>query len=271
MRGFKKLKPQLEAAGVQVLLKTYVAIILFTVFLAYIFSLIGIVVFLSFFPTDFLSFITYALIVPPFIALVAFAVMYYYPGQKAVAVRKSIENDLPFALTHLAALASSGISPEFMFDLMAGFKEYKDIAQQSSLVARNIKTFGMSSVAAINSVAATTPSPNFKQVLTGITFTIEKGGNLVEYLKQLADKELFNYRLKRERYLKTLSTYADIYTALLIAAPLMMLSILGILGVIGGEIVGLTIPELISVLTFFLLPGMNIAFLTFIHLTYPGI
>lgn len=272
VKGFQKLKPQLEAAGIVVLLKTYVAIIIFTTFLTYVLSLAGVFIFFSFFPLfDPSTTVTFIVTVPVFAALAAFAGMYFYPGQKSSAVRKSIDNDLPFALTHLSALASSGVSPEFMFELLAGFKEYKDISRQSFLIVRNIKTFGMSSVSAINAVANTTPSPTFKQVLSGITFTVEKGGNLVDYLKQFADREMFSYRLRRERYLKTLSTYADIYTALLIAAPLMMLSILGILGVIGGQIVGLTIPELIATMTFFLLPAMNIAFLAFIHLTYPGV
>ena len=125
----------------------------------------------------------------------------------------------------------------------------------------------MSSVKAIDVVARASPSPQWKQVLNGISFTISEGGDLPQYLKQMAEKSLFDYRIKREKYLHTLSTYADIYTALLVAAPLMMLSMLGILSVIGGEIIGFGIGELITILTFVILPFLNIAFIAFIHLT----
>lgn len=270
-QGFKKLDTQLEAAGMHILTKTYASIILLSTILIFLLSLITVLTGLALFQVTGIAFIVFAVTIPIFAALASFAFLFYYPAQRAQSVKKSLENDLPFALAHLSAIASSGISPEHMFELITGFKEYKNISKQASLIVRNIRTFGMSSVSAINNVAETTPSPEFKQILSGISFNIEKGGNLVEYIKQMADKALFDYRIKREKYMKTLSTYADIYAALLVAAPLMMLAVLGILAVIGGEVLGLSIPELITILTFLVLPGLNIAFIMFIHLTYPGV
>ena len=104
-----------------------------------------------------------------------------------------------------------------------------------------------------------------------MTATIEKGGNLVEYINQMSEKAMFDYRIRREKYLKTLSTYADIYTALLVAAPLMMLSVLGIMSIIGGTILGMTIGDLITLMTWIVLPALNISFLAFVHVTYPGV
>ena len=268
---FKKLNYHLQAAGIKLMLKTYASITLFTCVLVYILSLLSIVTASSILQLPFLSLLLYAVTLPVFFSTTAFLLLYFYPSQKAASIKKNLENDLPFAVAHMSAIASSGISPEAMFELLTGFKEYKEIARHSSLIVRNMKTFGMSSVTAIAAVAQTTPSQDVKQLLNGIAFTLEKGGNLSHYLKEISEKSLFEYRIKREKYLKTLSTYADIYTALIVAAPLMMLSLLGILSVIGGEIVGLTISELITVLTFLILPFMNIAFLAFIHLTYPGV
>jgi flagellar protein FlaJ len=271
MNAFKKLKPDLQAAGIHILLKPYASMVMLTSVLAFLVSLAVLLAVFSFVKTDILSFVLFVVNIPFLAGLSTFFLLYIYPSQKAKSVRKSLENDMPFAVAHMSAIASSGISPEFMFDLLAEFREYKDVAKHASLVVRNIKTFGMSSVAAIKSVASTTPSPSFKQVLNGIAFNIEKGGNLPKYLREMAEKSLFDYRIKRERYLKTLSTYADIYTALLVAAPLMMLAVLAILSVIGGEVIGMSIPDLITLLTFVILPSLNAAFLAFIHLTYSGV
>jgi len=266
---FQKLGPNINAAGINILPKTYASIVISTTIISYLISLIAVISILSIFQVITASFMT-VITVPIMVALLTFITLYYYPSQRASSMKKSIDNDLPFALAHLSAIASAGISPEYMFELLTGFKEYKNISHQASRVVRNIRVFGMSSVTAINNVAETTPSPSLKQVLTGISFNIEKGGNLVQYMKQMADKGLFEYRMKREKYLKTLSTYADIYAALLVAAPLMMLAVLGILAIIGGEILGFAIPELITILTFVILPILNITFLAFIHFTYPG-
>ncbi len=271
IKAFRKIKPDLRASGIPVLLKTYASMALLTTALAYALSLAGVSLGLLFLGARPFEVLLLSASVPVFVAFSAFAAFYFYPSQKAKAVRNSMENDLPFAISHMSAISSSGIPPEYMFELLSGFEEYRHISRHASLIVRNIKTFGMSSVSAIRSVAEATPSDSFRQILHGIMFNIEKGGNLQRYLKEMADKKLFEYRIRREKYLKTLSTYADIYTALLVAAPLMMLAVLAILSVIGGQIVGLTISELITLLTFGVLPLMNLAFLAFIHLTYPGV
>jgi flagellar protein FlaJ len=168
------------------------------------------------------------------------------------------------------SIASSGIPTEFMFELLGNLKEYGEVSRQARLVVRNIKTFGMSSVAALNDVAQRTPSPAFKQVLTGISSTVAKGGNLPDFLGEMSDKNLFDYRIKREQFVKTLATFADIYTAVMIAAPLMMLSVLVMMNIIGGDIFGMTIPDVISLMTYIIIPAMNIGFLAFVHMSYPG-
>ena len=208
--------------------------------------------------------------IPILAASVVFLILYVYPIQRTNSIKNSINTDLPFALSHMSAIVSSGIPPEFVFELLINFKEYRYISEQAKTIVRNIKTFGMSSTSAISNVAQRTPSPEFKQVLNGIVSTIEKGGNIVEYLEGMAERALFDYKIKREGYLKMLSTYADIYTALLVAAPLMMLAVLGIMNIIGGEIFGLSIQETIWLITWMGLPLLNMSFLFFIHMTYPG-
>ena len=269
--SFENLRIPLIGSGTSVLLRSWVSMTYMSTALTYISSLLVTFVLSVYLVTDFVIFLYLTLFVPILAAAFVFLGFYLYPSQKARSVQKSIEIDLPFALSHMSAIASSGIPPEFMFQLITGFEEYKGISQEAKMIVRNIKTLGMSSVTAIEDVAKKTPSPALKQVLTGMAITIEKGGNVVRYLKEMADKSLFDYRLKREQYLKTLSTYADIYTALLVAAPLMMLAVLGVMSIIGGEVLGLGIQDMIQLITWVLLPFLNVIFLMFIHITYPGV
>lgn len=270
--SFKPLEPHIKNANIKILLKTWICMLFLSTAIAFIVSLVSIYVLLSyFFLVEFYIYIFSVVFFPVFVASIVFIVFYLYPVERERSRQKSIENNLPFAITHMTAISSSGIPTEFMFELLTGFKEYGEITQDSKLIMRNIKTFGMSSVDAIKDVADRTPSQGFRELLLGIVSTIESGGNLIEYLKGMSDKSLFDYRIKREKYLKTLSTYADIYTALLVAAPLMMLSMLATMSIIGGSIMGLTIDELIMLITWVMLPVFNVAFLVFIHVTYPGV
>lgn len=270
--SFRPLDPHIRNANMKVLLKTWVGMLFFTTLLSFVVSFVSIFFFLTFLiEVEFYIYIFSVVFFPVFVASIVFIILYLYPVQRENARKKSIENNLPFAITHMAAIASSGIPTEFMFELLTGFEEYGEVTEDSKLIMRNIKTFGMSSVDALKDIAERTPSQDFREILLGIVSTIESGGNMVQYLKGMADKALFNYRIKREKYLKTLSTYADIYTALLVAAPLMMLSLLATMSIIGGNVMGLAIDELMLLITWVVLPVLNVGFITFIHTTYPGV
>ena len=270
--SFKPLEPHIKNANMKVLLKAWVCMLFFSTFIAFFASLFSTYALLTYaINVEFYIYIFSIIFFPVFVASIVFIFFYLYPVERERSRQKSIENNLPFAITHMAAISSSGIPMEFMFELLTGFKEYGEITQDSKLIMRNIKTFGMSSVDAIKDAANRTPSLNFRELLLGIVSTIESGGDMIEYLRVMADKSLFDYRIRREKYLKTLSTYADIYTALLVAAPLMMLSMLASMSIIGGSVMGFTIDELIALITWIMLPVMNVAFLTFIHVTYPGV
>jgi len=269
--NFDPLKPYLKGARIKVLIKIWVSVIFLASFVAYFASLAAVLVFGMFFDIFYLIYWIMLIFIPILASAFTFLSLYVYPMQRAKSRAKSIENNLPFAITHMSAIASSGIPPEFMFSLIAGFKEYGEISEEANMIVKNIRTFGSSSVAAMKNVATQTPSRQLKEILIGISSTIETGGNLTAYLREMSDKALFDYKIKREKYIKTLATYADIYTALLVAAPLFLLSTMAIMSIIGGDIMGLSTSQIVTLMTWLLLPFMNITFLAFIHITYPGV
>lgn len=270
--SFRPLEPHIKNANMKILLKTWVSLILFTSIMVFIITFVITYVILSFFVyVEFYIYLFTIIFFPVFVGSIVFIIFYLYPVQRENSRKNSIENNLPFAITHMSAIASSGIPTEFIFELLTGFKEYGEVSEESRLIMRNIKTFGMSSVDAIKNVGERSPSQQFRELLLGIVSTIETGGNLIEYLREMADKALFDYRIRREKYMKTLSTYADIYTALLVAAPLMMLALLATMSIIGGQILGLSIQDVMLIITWIMLPVLNVSYLAFIHITYPGI
>lgn len=269
--NFEPLKPYLKGARIKILIKAWVSIIYLSAVMAFFASFVAVFILGMLYDIYYLIYWIMLAFIPILGASFAFLTLYVYPMQRAKSRAKSIENNLPFAVTHMSAIASSGIPPEFMFSLIGGFKEYGEISEEANMIVKNIRTFGSSSIAAMKNVASQTPSKELKDILMGITSTIETGGNLTAYLREMSEKALFDYRIKREKYIKTLATYADIYTALLVAAPLFLLSTMAIMSIIGGDIMGLTTSQIVTLMTWLLLPVMNTAFLMFIHITYPGV
>ncbi len=204
-------------------------------------------------------------------AFVIFTVFYTYPFQMMTTNKNSIESNMPFAINHMSAIAASGVPPHVMFKLLIDVHEYGEIAKEAKLITRNIEVFGMDVTSAIKDVAKRTPSVSFRQFLQGMVATISTGGDLKRYMSNAASEALADYRIKREKYMATLSTYADFYTAVLIAAPLFFISILSVMSMIGGELLGMSIPMAMNLGIYILIPILNISFLLFIHFTQPTI
>lgn len=267
---FSTLKEEIIKSNLSILYEIYIGKMLFLTIASFFVSLFGITfVFLYFVQLPLFFAAASGFIGAAASSVTIMFIFYSYPFHQLTTKKTSIESNMPFAINHMAAIASSGVPPFIVFKLLMNVKEYGEIAHEFRRIVRNTEVFGMDILSSIKNVADRTPSPQFKQFLYGIVSTITSGGDLKLYLENSGKESLFDYRLKREKYLQTLSTYADFYTAVLIAAPLFFVSILSIMSLIGGQILGLSIPTAMRLGIYALIPAMNIIFLLFIHYTQP--
>jgi len=264
---FKPLNKDLPKAGISMPKRVYDAIIVFNSFIAYLISLV--IVILSFFILKYnpFSFIIYIIFIPLLTFIAVFTIGYFYPIQLAASRRAKIETNLPFVVAHMGAIASSGIPPSAVFKLLSKFKEYDVLAEEMEKIVTNIEVFGLDPVTAMKEVAKRTPSEKFKQILLGFASTIESGGSLKIYLKNMSEQTLFHWRMKREKYLQQLSTYAEFYTGILIAAPLFIISLFSIMNMIEPNLGGVGILQLMRLSIYLLIPILNVAFIFFLSST----
>ncbi|MBI2579323.1 MAG: type II secretion system F family protein [Candidatus Aenigmarchaeota archaeon] len=267
----KPLKEEIVKSNLTILFEIYLGRML----LISIISFIGVFAFVT------AAFIIFGM--PPAIALLSaliasittaffvFTINYSYPFHLLTTKKASIEANSPFVINHMGAIAASGVPPFVIFKLISNIPEYEEIANECKRIVRNVETFGMDLVSAVANVAERTPSEKFRQFLSGFVSITNTGGNLQYYLENEAKEALFNYRLRREKYLQQLSTYADLYTAVLIAAPLFFVSILSILSLVGGSIFGLPIETALKLGIYTLIPILNIMFIAFVHYTSPRV
>ena len=266
---FESLNTNLKQSDIKILSKTYISMSLFS-------SIIAGIVAVSFFSMLFflLGYGVFSAIVRTFIfSLVAiigaFTSFYLYPASIANTRRRNIKEDLPFAIIHMSAVAGSGAQPIAMFDLILTSGEYKGLEGEVRKIVNYVNLFGYDLGTALKTVAMTTPSKPFRELLLGVTSTVEGGGSLKDYLSGKADEAMTTYRLERKKYVETLSTYSDIYTGVLIAAPLLFMTTLAIINVLGGKIGGLDIGTLSSIGVYGAIPIMNILFMLFLNIMQP--
>ncbi len=267
---FERMKINVERADIDMLPETYFSLSFAVSFLlgviGYVFARVEMFIFNVSEPKATLL----SIILPVIFAVGTFVFFYLYPLQRISNKKASIDSNLPFALNHMAAIASSGVPPEKAFEMLSEFKEYGGVSVESKKIVERIKVFGEDITTAIREIGRTTPSQKLKDLLYGILAVIESGGNLRAYLNEMAQLMLFNYRIERKKYLEALSTYADIYTAILIVAPLFLVSILTVMNIIpGSRFAGIDLNTIMKLGIYVLIPLLNIGFLLFISFTQP--
>jgi len=265
---FKILKISLHRADAKILFRTYLSIVFFLTFLVFVSSSLVTLAFSIYLHLGILQTVVGAIILPFLFSFITFLLYYVYPISSAHRRKDDIESNLPFALNHMSAVAGSGVPPRVMFKIISRFREYGEISREANKITRNVEVFGMDEMTSIKEVASKSPSPAFKDFLQGILTTIQTGGNLNNFLREEAEKAMFDYRIRRNKYVQQLTIYADFYTALLIAAPLIFVIMLPVLSVMQGNLFGMGVKELIN-FGLILLTVANIGFLLFLQLTQP--
>ena len=133
------------------------------------------------------------------------------------------------------------------------------------MAKRNMEVYGIDPLTAIRAVSERSPSEMFKQVLMGFVTTTESGGNIKTFLKSAGDQALFEWRTRREKFLRQLEAYSEMYTGLMVAAPLFLISLFIVMGMISPTLGGFSILDLTKFSVYLLVPIMNIAFLLFLR------
>lgn len=263
---FEDLKQDLREADIDTLYRTYVSkMFLYSVFGFFL----GIGVGATYSVTNNVSTlqtVRYVMGVPIAFALLIFGSMYLYPSHKAKSRKQSIDDNLPFALNHLGAIATSGIPPKSMFELLDTFEEYGGISDEAGEISRRVNVFGEDLTTALKQVADKSPSEDWSEVLYGIISTVETGGDLKSYIQEKADEAMFDYNQQRQREIQKLSTYASFYTAILIAAPVFLVVVLAVMNLLGGTIAGFAIRDLMWVGIHVIIPAINALFVAFLAL-----
>jgi len=264
---FKNLFFSLKSSGTKFLSTTYVSIMLFFGVIAF---LVSTSVLLFMLQGNIFFNIIRSIFLGIFIAASAFGLVYIYPASIVKSQRRKMKNELPFVIIHMAAVAGSGAHPISMFKLVLSSEEYPALQGEIKKIVNYVNLFGFDLVGALKAVAVTTPLRSFSELLNGLATTIETGGNLKSYLDAKARDSMVGYRLDRKKYLESLSTYSEVYTGILIAAPLLFFVTLAIIQMMGGTIMGLSVGIIAIMGTYIVIPLLNVGFIIFLNITQPG-
>jgi len=198
------------------------------------------------------------------IPLATFIFMYLYPSMEKKSSKNKIDQELPFAAINMAAISQSMVEPSKIFSIIASTKEYPHLEKEFIKIINLTNIYGYDLVTALRSVSLNSPSTKLSDLLNGLATTITSGGNLQSFFEKRGQSLLFEYRLDREKSIKSSETFMDIYISVVIASPMILMLLLMIM-----KISGLGIALSSSMISLIMVLGVsmvNIMFLIFLHL-----
>jgi flagellar protein FlaJ len=194
---------------------------------------------------------------------------YLYPVYCADKHKRELDDELPFTSGYMAILASAGVSPEKIFYSLSNLDVPLAASAEAKEVITNINLFGLDVISALEKASTRTPSEKFRDTIEGIISTIHTGGNLGAFLREKFRTAMRLKKLNLKKYSDNLSVLSEVYVALLLTGPLLLVIMVSVMSVLGGGL-GLFSPDFVlNLLTYLLIPVCAAIFLIILDSTSP--
>ena len=194
-------------------------------------------------------------------------IFFLYPSYRVDGIKRDIELNIPYATTHMATIAGTGVPIYTVFKILSEFKEYSELAKECGKISRDIEVFGSDVTTAISQSAADSPSPHLKELLWGIVAVIRAGGDLRRFLIEKSLSFMESQKNLEKQYLDSLSLLAEMYTTIFVAGPILFVVMITVMGSMGN--LGLPTDLIMTIVIYLLLPVASIGFIILIEGSKP--
>ena len=168
--------------------------------------------------------------------------------------KEHLDRELPFTLSELSVLASTGTSPIRLVRRMAQRDHDPAMTGEFKRIVYKTDVQGKDLITALAETAKESPSLSVRESFWDLANMIHQGGNLDEYLRNKSDDVLKLRRLVQKEFIERLTTFLDMYVSLVLVGVLMIAVAAFLINALGSTAAGLNANELLLLLTFGLVP-----------------
>lgn len=190
---------------------------------------------------------------------------------RTVNRKEQLERELPFTLSELSVLASTGMSPIALVRRMAARSHDPAMTAEFKKVVYKADLQGKDLITALAETAKESASNSLREALWDLASMIHQGGNLDEYLRSKSDDVLKLRRSIQKEFVERLTTFVDIYVSLVLIGVLMIGVGSFLLDAFGSTILGLNANDLLLLLTYGIVPLAVVVTAIMISMAYARI
>lgn len=195
----------------------------------------------------------------------------YFPFvvQSKISNRKQqINRELPFALSELSILASTGLTPIKIFRQIAQREEQSTLTNEFKKVVYKTDIEGKDLITALSESAKESPSEEYRETLWDIANMIHQGGDLDIYLRDKADTTMQLKRDIQKEFIEKLGTYSEMYISLVLVGILFLGIAAFLIDAMGTSMAGLNSESMLLLMTYGLIPVAVIAINVIVSMAY---
>jgi flagellar protein FlaJ len=182
--------------------------------------------------------------------------------------KEELDRELPFTLSEMSVMASTGMSPIALIHRMARRThdpamtgEFKKIVYKTDIQGKDI-------ISALAETAKESPSNSVREAFWDMGNMIHQGGNLDEYFRAKSDAVLALKRLTQKEFIERLTTFLDMYVSLVLIGVLMIAVGAFLINAFQSTAAGLDANELLLLLTFGMVPMAVVMTAVMISMAY---
>ncbi|RKD95660.1 type II secretion system F family protein [Halopiger aswanensis] len=192
----------------------------------------------------------------------AYWLRWWYPSYVADGRARRIETSLPSTVAFMYALSRSGMEFPKIVRILARHEDtYGEAAAEFSVAVRNMDTFGMDVITALQTTGRRSPSPKFADFVENLVSVLQSGNSLSTFLETQYRDFQEESESQQESTIELLGTLAEAYVTVLVAGPLFLITILVVIGISVGN----TFDPL-RALIYLILPLGNLAFIVYLSM-----
>lgn len=185
---------------------------------------------------------------------VALTVLYFYPKVRADSRKRKLNEEFPYVVGHMAVLAAAGMTPEGIFQSIAEEESNDVVNEEARMIVRDMSLLGMDLTASLEAERSRSPSESFAEFLDGFIAASSAGADIRAFLVRAAEGTMEDRRIKARQFGETVGVISEMYTILLVVAPLILIVMFSVMGIIAGSLGGISIILLIELVAFGLVP-----------------
>jgi flagellar protein FlaJ len=168
--------------------------------------------------------------------------------------KEELDRELPFTLSELSVLASTGSSPIRLVRRMAARDHDPAMTGEFKRIVYKTDVQGKDLITALAEAAKESASTSVREAFWDLANMIHQGGNLDEYLRAKSDDVMKLRRAIQKEFIERLTTFLDMYVSLVLVGVLMIAVGAFLINALGSTAAGLNANELLLLLTFGLVP-----------------